>query len=1854
LKDEHAYLGGVVFTRQNLLDRIKVYAGGIAYRTYSTSTERNYLYYDQLTSITEYSGDDSKQHSSIRFTYDQTSIDVIQDEITTNLGLENIEQRNAETVSLDLTGNGKMDFVVYPKTVKNKFWVFKDLQKGSFNYPLEVNSGSFENIFPVSWLTHNNKILSGQGLAVVQNVANNQVKFKVYSNGTTYPIYYQYEKVWDAPTYTQRTSCYTNPTTHRIPQQYVSGDFNGDGLSDIIAISKPYSYYNCRERIPCDDGGGFPQLQQNSNSILDSINGTIDRIRPPIDDGCCDCNTTSINYSNASYINLDRRVTSNFVKSLGYFYPSLKSTDKLLTADVNGDGKTDILHITEGKIYVYNLDNNGNLQQLWQLTDPLIKLDFPLLLGDYNGDGKTDFMIPHAVGSKKFYTFLSTGNSFTKGSYFYQFTYREYLQSGSTIYGYNLIATDINGDGRTDIIDYQTTTYNNSTNGTQKILTYHNHGIFGNIPSLMYGGSSIKTGNLKHFPIPIFLSSDKPNTNLDFASISNKWITAFSFTKDHRKDVLLRSIENNGVTHNINYNNLDPEEQSEDYIQVYRKAYSETYPNVDVEVAPGTKVVTFLERVHSGTPTLKQVYSYYGAVYNVEGLGFLGFKGVAKSNWHTSSSDRIFNVSKYSTEQRGAAIENYVQPYYFSFTTIPSDYISKTSYTNAHSLSSNKVFKVWNSSNVTQNSLEGTVTNKSFSYDVYNNPTKIITNYSSQGSSVIDIDYANNTGSNYYIGRPTTETETKIIGGNAFTTERQFSYSGYLLTQKKTKGNGTNFDTETYTYDAFGNITKKTTTPYNTTAREVNFEYDNSGRYLTKSIDVEGLETIYQYNINEGTLKKEINPFGQETQYLYDAWNRLTTITDYLGKNAITSYVETNNNYTVTVSADDGSSKIEIYDPLKRLTTVKEKDVLGQWISKSYQYDKFDRISEESEPYTGSGASQWNTTQYDFYGRPTTVTSYTGKVTNLSYNNLSVTIDDGTKTVTTTKNAMGNVLSVTDPGGTINYTYYGNGTMKTVNYDGVIISTEQDGWGRKTKTTDPSAGVYTYEYNGFGEITKETTPKGVTDYTYSPIGKLVQKKIVGSADPTNMTIQYAYNTTNKMVSAITLTNADGNNSSYTYTYDNQQRLNYTKESNASAQFTKRYTYDTFGRIATEENEAKLLVNNKTSIKKIKNTYQNGSLKTISDNATQEVLWNIEAINARGQATSITMGNNLRKTNTYNQSGYLTESKSEKEINTTPVQLMSLTFDFNAQKGTLNSRTNSLFAWTENFTYDNMNRLVSFNDNDGNKSQSYDNQGRITNNPNAGTYSYTGKSYQVASISTNTVGHYHFEDIVQQDVTYNAFKSPIEIKVAGKDHVSFQYNAFNGRATLFYGDTEDDKLLRPYRKHYSFDGSMEISYEVATGKTTFVTYIGGDAYNAPAIWRSEQGATSASNYYFLHRDYLGSILMISDKNGAIKEKRHFDAWGNIVKLQDGIGNDLSSFKIIDRGYTGHEHLLGVGLIHMNGRLYDPMLHRFLAPDNYIQDPYNTQNYNRYGYVLNNPLMYTDPSGEVAEWVAGIIVGAFIYAAIQVVKMMYDLSKTDSGSGYVNNNSPINLNPNSSTSAIEPSGIPIRDGGFNANVPVGVFQGNWLESSTSSSIAYNTTGPNDWIANGNSLGGNITASEKRNGFWNFVEGVGNGFWEGGKSTVDFVKSLGTKKGWSDLGKGIVNSGAMSHPLDPYGQVLRTQTGIAVTNYIDNVPNMSHYELGQSFGYGVEKVAEIAITRRVVPLPKSYLGLKNVGNASRYTTIQSFSTYGKWGRFSTRRFTFPNSFTMDRATFFNRNFIIPSGRVITIGQLQYIQSN
>ena len=114
--------------------------------------------------------------------------------------------------------------------------------------------------------------------------------------------------------------------------------------------------------------------------------------------------------------------------------------------------------------------------------------------------------------------------------------------------------------------------------------------------------------------------------------------------------------------------------------------------------------------------------------------------------------------------------------------------------------------------------------------------------------------------------------------------------------------------------------------------------------------------------------------------------------------------------------------------------------------------------------------------------------------------------------------------------------------------------------------------------------------------------------------------------------------------------------------------------------------------------------------------------------------------------------------------------------------------------------------------------------------------------------------------------------------------------------------------------------------------------------------------------YIYKDHLGSYDVVTKENGQVVDSYSFDAWGNHRNYYDWELGDNTTH-LFDRGFTGHEHLDKLGLINMNGRLYDPRLARFLSPDSYVQAPDNTQNFNRYSYCLNNPLIYTDPSGEL---------------------------------------------------------------------------------------------------------------------------------------------------------------------------------------------------------------------------------------------------------------------------------------------------
>ena len=163
-------------------------------------------------------------------------------------------------------------------------------------------------------------------------------------------------------------------------------------------------------------------------------------------------------------------------------------------------------------------------------------------------------------------------------------------------------------------------------------------------------------------------------------------------------------------------------------------------------------------------------------------------------------------------------------------------------------------------------------------------------------------------------------------------------------------------------------------------------------------------------------------------------------------------------------------------------------------------------------------------------------------------------------------------------------------------------------------------------------------------------------------------------------------------------------------------------------------------------------------------------------------------------------------------------------------------------------------------------------------------------------------------------------------------------------------------------------------EVTTGSTSFGYCYLGDGVIALTV----DGGTPYIGYAYT--DNLGSILTAVSTDGTVVYNADYDAWGRQNVTSDYVG--------YHRGYCGHEMMPEFGLINMNGRLYDPVLGRFLSPDNYVQMPDFSQNFNRYSYCLNNPLKYTDPSGELFGIDDAIIAFALYNAASSMMQAAYN--------------------------------------------------------------------------------------------------------------------------------------------------------------------------------------------------------------------------------------------------------------------------
>ena len=172
----------------------------------------------------------------------------------------------------------------------------------------------------------------------------------------------------------------------------------------------------------------------------------------------------------------------------------------------------------------------------------------------------------------------------------------------------------------------------------------------------------------------------------------------------------------------------------------------------------------------------------------------------------------------------------------------------------------------------------------------------------------------------------------------------------------------------------------------------------------------------------------------------------------------------------------------------------------------------------------------------------------------------------------------------------------------------------------------------------------------------------------------------------------------------------------------------------------------------------------------------------------------------------------------------------------------------------------------------------------------------------------------------QNITYTMFD---KVRTISQDNLTLSYDYGYNHQRIHMEERVEGELVTT-KDYY---GNCEI---IDNGTPIPHTYLSGPL-GTFAVVRNVMGEDQVS---FILKDHLGSWTAITDSDGNLMQELSFDAWGNLRDPETWSG-EFNGTPLLDRGFTGHEHLYDFGLINMNGRMYDPVMSSFLSVDNYVQ-------------------------------------------------------------------------------------------------------------------------------------------------------------------------------------------------------------------------------------------------------------------------------------------------------------------------------
>lgn len=1449
------------------------------------------------------------------------------------------------------------------------------------------------------------------------------------------------------PFITQSTPITGIASTTNLAGDYVVGDFDGDGKTDVLVWNAPGQPN--RFTLFRSTGSGFATPIPTS-IVLDQY--TRDNLMVSGDfDG--DTRLDMLLWSEADNryrVYYSTASGTNFQSPVGTDIPRGNSDNPIIAADFNGDGRTDVL--------VWGMPGKGStysmlLAEQTHFQAPVVS-NIPqniggqnkFIVGEFNGDGRTDLLVWNSAAS--FYDlYLCTGQGFAA-------PFRTNISSSFSVSGSN-ISGDFNGDGLTDIMVWDlpsnpgkftnyrcvggrfaspvNTTLTGGFDGTtanyQNVIDFNGDGktdIFTWHAPLMNSRFNITLATGSGFRTPNVTGSVN-NSTIIFPG---------DYNGDGKPDFLMWNSPTNG-----NFNlwlNEGPKPRLVERVTNGHGAYTKfdykplTDPGVHIigvpAFYPSMNVFTPLYVVSSmissngvaadpftgaGADQISEnsvYYTYYGAWANAEGRGFQGFAGFLVSD----TSRGVLSKTDYVIDPLLAGRPSSTLQY---LATAPPGGSTKLSDSNNTWVvdtttwpNGNKTYFVRENTAISReyepNRPQGsppikTTTSSGSTYDAFGNLTRSFIDHGDGFTETTSNTYSNFTSSDWLIGRLTSSSVTKTATGKPTQTRTSsFGYNsatGLLISEVIEPTGGVLRLAKTYTHDAFGNILTSAYTASGQLPRTTTTTYSDDGRFLLTTTNALNHSETKTYDLLLGNVLSVTGPNGLTTSFEYDFLGRpvrelradgTETLSAYRRVTAgVTNAPPRAVHYVVTQSSGSGPRTIW-FDLLDRdiRNDVTAFDGRTTATHKAYSADGTLYVASDPffVPYAVGEEPQYNIFYYDKALRQIQETATGGRITTTAYDGLTTVVTNPlNQTLSTTTNVMGWAVQTKDHENKVvtrSYDSYGN-LLTVTDPENHVTSITYDQRGRKIAMTEPNSGVTTFAYNAFGELTSQTDAKGQTStFTYDRLGRVTRR-----VEPSGTSI-FTFDTAPKGIGQ--LVSESGPGFSRSYTYDALSRPSTVIETHGASTFSVSRSYDVYGRPDT------LTYPTGFSVRNVYNAQ--GFLSSVVNAANGISYWQANATNARGQITLDTLGNGIQTTRAFNLYTGLVESIIGLRAQ---VVAQNETYAWNAI-GNLTRRSDfrNPTTFEETFTYDTLNRLKRV-DTTGATALTidYDAIGNIVTRSDVGSFTYgeggvgphavtsiTGARAKTCAYDANGNRTHDGSTLI----SYSSFNKPVTM-TRGGDSLQFAYDPDRNlyhqtiTRTLVGGPpitTERDYVAGIYEKEVGTDGSVRHTHYISGGTGVVAIYT-----------EAQTGATVTQTTRYVHKDHLGSVNAISESDGAVKERLSFDAWGRRRTLTYGMSGwlvvyDDATSAETHRGFTGHEMLDSMGLVHMNGRVYDPLTGRFLSPDPFVQSPDNLQNLNRYGYVLNNPLSYTDPSGFFFKsigkffkkhWktIAAVAVGAF---------------------------------------------------------------------------------------------------------------------------------------------------------------------------------------------------------------------------------------------------------------------------------------